>query len=158
MIKDENINAIIIANYFLTKSELTPKKLQKLVYYSYSWFIALNNEKANEINCVLFDEQPEAWLHGPVFRTLYDAYKSYTWHEVEKSTYDIKFENDEIAPFLDKIYETYGVFDADQLEYMTHQELPWINARKGVSKIGNSNNKIDIGDIFNYYNTVANEN
>ena len=53
MIKDEMIDANVVANYFLTKSELTPKKLQKLVYYSYSWFIALNNENENEINSLL---------------------------------------------------------------------------------------------------------
>ena len=75
MIKDEMINANVVANYFLTKSELTPKKLQKLVYYSYSWFIALNNENENEINSLLFDETPEAWIHGPVFKSLYSKYK-----------------------------------------------------------------------------------
>ena len=32
MIKDYEINSSIIADYFLTKSELTPKKIQKLVY------------------------------------------------------------------------------------------------------------------------------
>ena len=52
VVKDNMINAKTIAKYFLTKSELTPKKLQKLVYYSYSWFIALNNENADDISAV----------------------------------------------------------------------------------------------------------
>ena len=157
MIKDENINAVTIANYFLTKSEATPKKLQKLVYYSYSWFIAINNEDENDIHSVLFDEQPEAWLHGPVFRSLYSEYKQYSWHEVEKNDAAIDFENDEIAPFLDKIYDTYSKYDADELEYMTHQETPWKKARSGVSSIDSSNNKIDLKEIFRYFNRLANE-
>ena len=157
MIKDENINAVVVANYFLTKSEATPKKLQKLVYYAYSWFIAINNENENDINSILFDEQPEAWLHGPVFRSLYNKYRQYSWHEVEKVANVIEFENDEIAPFLDKIYDTYSKFNADELEYMTHHELPWRNARHGVSVLDSSNNKIDIKDIFRYFNGLANE-
>ncbi len=157
MIKDENLNAIIIADYFLTKSEATPKKLQKLVYYSYSWFIALNNENENDIHCILFDEEPEAWLHGPVFKSLYYHYKGYAWHEIDKKNISVSFENDEIAPFLDKIFDIYGKYDADELEYMTHQELPWKNARKGMSFLESSNNKIDLKDIFRYYNFLANE-
>ena len=78
---------------FLTKSELTPKKLQKLVYYAYSWFIALNNENVNKIDSVLFDESPKAWIHGPVFKTLYNEYHSFTWHEVPKSKKKIKLRN-----------------------------------------------------------------
>ena len=54
MIKDINIESITIANFFLTKSELTPKKIQKLVYYAYSWFIALNNNSADKIENILF--------------------------------------------------------------------------------------------------------
>ena len=59
MIKDYEINSSIIADYFLTKSELTPKKIQKLVYYAYSWFIALNNQNENQIDNVLFNEVPD---------------------------------------------------------------------------------------------------
>lgn len=157
MIKDQEINAITIAKYFLTKSEATPKKLQKLVYYSYSWFIAIHNENENEITSVLFNEQPEAWLHGPVFKSLYQEYKMYGWHEVDKIDATIEFENDEIKPFLDKIYSTYNKFDADELEYMTHQETPWKVARNGVSALESSNNKIDVKEIFKFFNSLANE-
>ncbi|MBE6139009.1 MAG: DUF4065 domain-containing protein [Firmicutes bacterium] len=157
MIKDNMINAKIIAKYFLTKSELTPKKIQKLVYYSYSWFIALNNENENEINSLLFDETPEAWIHGPVFKTLYNEYRTFNWHEVPKNEEHMIFENDSIIPFLEHIWEEYGKFDADQLEYMTHHELPWQNARKGMSALDYSNKEISKKDIFIYFNNLAHE-
>jgi len=157
MIKDEDINASVIAKYFLTKSELTPKKLQKLVYYAYSWFIALNNENENEINSSLFEEMPEAWIHGPVFKSLYDEYKVYNWHEIPKVQETIIFENDDIIGFLDKIWKVYGSFDADQLEYMTHHEMPWQNARKGIMALECSNKEISKKDIFVYYNSIIHE-
>lgn len=155
---DDMICANVIAKYFLTKSELTPKKLQKLVYYSYSWFIALNNESPEKIGSVLFNESPKAWIHGPVFKSLYYEYRSFKWHEIPQYEEKVSFENDEIQPFLDKIYSVYGKFDADQLEFMTHHESPWINARKGSSSLTYSNNDISKKDIFIYFNSLANEN
>ena len=154
MIKDKDIKAYNIADFFLTKKELTPKKIQKLVYYAYSWFIALNNEKANEINNVLFAEVPEAWLHGPVFPSLYSKYKLYSWNEVPKETKNITFENDDLISFLNDIWNKFGEFSADELEYMTHQELPWINARKNILSNNPTNQKISLEDIFNYYNGI----
>ncbi len=56
MIKDKEIESSTIANYFLTKSKLTPKKIQKLVYYAYSWFIALNN---NNFEFPYFNEKKD---------------------------------------------------------------------------------------------------
>ena len=36
VIKDNEINSYNITDFFLIKSVLTPKKIQKLVYYAYS--------------------------------------------------------------------------------------------------------------------------
>lgn len=154
MIKDYEINSSIIADYFLTKSELTPKKIQKLVYYAYSWFIALNNQNENQIDNVLFNEVPEAWIHGPVFPTLYTRFKHYNWNEVPKNEQNIVFENDDIMSFLNDIWSKFGIYSADELEYMTHQETPWINARKNTISDERSNQKISLKDIFNYYNAL----
>ena len=98
--------------------EIDSKKIQKLVYYAYSWFIAINNENADNIDNILFDEIPEAWLHGPVFPSLYSKFKSYNWQEVPKIDKKIEFENKDVMSFLNDIW--------DELEYMTHQELPFI--------------------------------
>ncbi|MBD8924189.1 DUF4065 domain-containing protein [bacterium] len=154
MIKDKEIESSTIANYFLTKSELTPKKIQKLVYYAYSWFIALYNNNENEIENVLFSEIPEAWIHGPVFPSLYAKYKDYNWNEVPINKDEMVFENDDLKSFLDDIWEKFGKFSADQLEYMTHQETPWINARKNISSFEPSNQKILLKDIFKFYNAL----
>ena len=154
MIRDVDIKPITIANYFLTKKDLTQKKIQKLVYYAYSWFITLNNDSADNITNVLFDETPEAWLHGPVFPSLYAAFKDYNWSEIERIDEEIAFENDDLQSFLEDIWNKFGKYSANELEYMTHHETPWINARKNVDTNEPSNNKISLVDIFNYYNAL----
>lgn len=154
MIKDTEINSYNIADFFLTKSELTPKKIQKLVYYAYSWFIAINNQSADQIENILFDEIPEAWIHGPVFPSLYLKYKSFNWNEIPKNDTTIQFENNDIMSFLNDIWNKFGSYSADELEYMTHQETPWINARKNNTSNEPSNQKISLKDIFNYYNAL----
>lgn len=44
MIKKNEITGEIIGKYFLTKDNLTQKKVSKLVFYAYLRYIALNNE------------------------------------------------------------------------------------------------------------------
>lgn len=150
------ITVFDVADYFLSRDSLTPKKLQKLVYYAYAWFIALNNENVNEITNILFNEQPEAWIHGPVFPSLYDKYKIYNWNEIGKID-DSSFKlNKDIKAFLNDVWIKFGKFSADELEYMTHQEEPWAKARKNISSTMRSNEKISNEDIFTYYNGLIN--
>ena len=132
------------------------KKLQKLVYYAYAWYIALNNENINEIDNVLFNEQPEAWIHGPVFPSLYDRYKDYNWREIEKIKNDNTKINKDLEAFLNEVWRKFGKFTADELEYMTHQEEPWAKARKNINIDERSNEKISSQDIFKYYNGLIN--
>lgn len=146
-----------ISDFFLSKRALTPKKLQKLVYYAYAWYITLYNDDVNSINTMLFNECPEAWVHGPVFRSLYSKYKDYYWKTIPKNEKKYKFENSELEEFLNKIWKTFMLYSADELEFMTHQESPWKNAREGLEPFDASNKKIDSKDIFIFYNKLANE-
>lgn len=155
IIKDEEMSPSKVADFFLSKSTMTQKKLQKLVYYAYAWFIALNNEDKDNISIKLFEERPEAWMHGPVFPSLYVAYKQNGWHNIPKLDKDVVCENSDVQDFLEKIWEKFGDYSADQLEAMTHSEAPWKNAREGVGVAESSNNKISDKDIFVFYNELA---
>lgn len=150
--KKNEITINDISDFFLTKSDLTPKKLQKLVYYAYAWFLALNNEVESNINNLLFKEKPEAWLHGPVFPTLYHKYKHFGWYEIPKTDKNIEFKNKDLISFLNDIWGKFGVYSADQLEYMTHCEEPWIKARRKMIQEEKQNEELNIKEIFNYYN------
>lgn len=150
------VSVFDIADFFLNKDSLTPKKLQKLVYYAYAWFIALNNENENEITNILFNEQPEAWIHGPVFPSLYNKYKKYNWNEIEKKEIHSSKLNKDLKAFLNDVWIKFGKFSADELEYMTHQEEPWEKARNNIAHTIRLNEKISNKDIFIYYNGLIN--
>lgn len=143
------INATIIGQYFFSKNqELTDIQIQKLVYYAYSWYMVLHDGEK------LFEEQPQAWIHGPVFRTLFDSMKNYkNFADIENNEELEKIEGS-IAQFLDTIYNVYGKYSGNELEKMTHSELPWKNARQGLKPYEFSQNSIKDEDIMLCYGQI----
>lgn len=116
--------AIDVANWFLSKQSMTHKKIQKLCYYAQGWHCALLGE-------ALFQDRIEAWVHGPVIPNLYPSFADYRWMEVpklDKLPSHISFCDDTLE-LLDAVFKTYGKFTGDQLEYLSHREQPWIEAR-----------------------------
>ena len=137
------LNATIIGQYFLSKNlELTDIQIQKLVYYAYSWYMVKNKDKK------IFDEKPQAWIHGPVFRSLFDSMKDY--RKFSSST-EYESIDKELKEFLDIIYNVYSKYSGNELEKMTHSELPWIKARRGLQLYEFSQNEISDEDIIEYY-------
>ena len=145
-------NIFDIAKWFLTKDSISPKKLQKLVYYAYAWFLTFMNEDSNNIENRLFEEKAEAWVHGPVFKTLYYKYKNYGYNQIPKEKESIHF-NSDIEDILEQVYSVYGKYNANELESITHQESPWINARTGCCAFSICNNTISDKDIFECYSS-----
>lgn len=142
-------NLLDVAKYISDKTSLsTDKKVQKITYYAYCWYIALNNKSKDEINNRLFEQRPEAWIHGPVFYDLYDEmtyYRTRFFNRVAKIELETEL-------FLDKIINIYNKYTGNQLEDMTHNELPWIEARKGIPPYVRSRDIIKDEDIFVYFN------
>lgn len=155
---NQSIDPQDVAGFFLSKKALSPKKVQKLVYYAYAWYIALYNQDAAHIDEVLFKEEPEAWMHGPVFPSLYKEYKCYGWNDIpKKKNLGLLFQRNKISSnglkdFLEDVWIKYGEYTADQLEYMTHQEDPWRKARAGMDAQASSKVKISKEDIYIFYN------
>lgn len=138
-----DMNATIIGQYFLSKNpDLTDIQIQKLVYYAYCWYMVKNNGNK------LFEERPQAWKHGPVFRSLFDNMKRYDEFRDSREYEDIE---PTIKAFLDIVYAVYGKFSGNELEEMTHLESPWQNARIGLDKNAHSQNFIDDKDIMECY-------
>lgn len=104
-------------------STITPLKLQKILYYSQGYYLAMNDKE-------LFSEEFEAWAHGPANEAIYNKYRIYGFDSIPEPTdYDINFSK-EISDFLNDIWETFGIYDGKFLEIQTHNEEPWIEARK----------------------------
>ena len=144
-----------VANFFSSKERMTHKKLQKLVYYAYAWYIALNNDSKDNIQNVLYQDTVfEAWVHGPVCHKLYDKYSN-NYGMVDKYTGKLNpLITGELEKFLNKIYKTFSKFTGDDLETMTHREMPWQNARNTLPPSAPSNNPILKTDMFVYYNSL----
>ncbi len=142
-------NATQTGRYFLTKNpNLSEIQVQKLTYYAYVWNLVLQNHR-------LFEENPEAWIHGPVFRTLYKAMKRREFYEVESSEFEDIDSQERLI--LDMIYRIYGRFSGYELEIITHNERPWQNARGDKSHDEISTDEITDEDIIQYYGELLNQ-
>lgn len=149
------VSAKEVADYFIWKSNnsvpprpITNKKLQKLVYYSQAWFLAIKSS-------VLFPEKIEAWVHGPVVRELYFNFRLFNSSPIVKEiSFDLidKIPSD-IKKFLDDVWSIYGKFDSGYLETLTHSESPWQEAREGLAVDEISENEINIDSIKKYYSS-----
>lgn len=133
-----------VANEFLSIESMTPKKIQKLCYYAQGWYSAITKKK-------LFDDQIQAWVHGPVSPKLYDRFKIYGYSKIPKN--ESKTSNEELKGIVRQIYRIYGKLDGDQLEELTHQESPWKKARKGLEAYESSTNVIDFDDMVSFFHT-----
>lgn len=136
-----------VANWFLSKDQLTPKKIEKLTYYTEAWAYALFG------NGIISDSKFEAWAHGPVSPELYRKYKEYGWNYVPKVNQTIDFD-EQALDLLESVWVTYGDKSANELEVLTHTELPWKNARKGLQENERSHNLIDAEDMKTYYRSI----
>lgn len=139
----EKTTVLKVADAFLSMESMSHKKLQKLCYYAYSWYYALYNKH-------LFKNSFEAWVHGPVDPGLYHEYKSSGWLSIPKKNLDSDFDK-EVFEFVHHVYESYGHLDGDELEYLTHTEDPWKNARGDLPDFAPSNNPITDKEIKVYY-------
>lgn len=142
-----------VADYFIrlaneTGSFVSNLKLQKLVYYAQAWYLALNDAP-------LFQEDFQAWIHGPVIPTLYQKYKDFGWRPIIQ---DVNPRLPEvIQEFLNEVAEEYFACDAYELEQMTHIEDPWNCARNGLPSDTPSNAVIKKEWMKEYYSSRVEE-
>ncbi|HFD2038288.1 TPA: Panacea domain-containing protein [Clostridium perfringens] len=146
-------NASNIAKFYLSKGSMTPKKLQKILYFAYSWYMAIMNEE-DEINVKLFDGPFEAWIHGPVYPPIYREYKSYRADMIPKIENfvpsDLNLEDIEV---LENVWDVYGGYTANELESISHQHDPWKLTRlnNDCNELSWCNGEIKDELIYNYY-------
>ncbi|MBO5030642.1 MAG: DUF4065 domain-containing protein [Lachnospiraceae bacterium] len=133
-----------VARYFLTKESMSHKKLQKLCYFAQAWFLA-NYGKP------LVPNRFEAWVHGPVCPDLYNRYRGWGWEKIPVERQPVLFDGAEVAGFLDKVYDIYGDYTADELERITHTDEPWNKARINCAPGSYSRNPIALKDMRDYY-------
>lgn len=141
-----------VAEWFLAHArDVDNKKLQKLAYYAYAWFIALNNDSADEISARLCRARFEAWVHGAVDPDLYAKYKIYGANTIPAAPDNSAIFSPAALDALQQVNEVYGAFNGNQLESICHQEPPWRIARGSLPANCPSHAPISDKDIFNCF-------
>ena len=113
-----------VANWFLSKGEMTHKKMQKLCYYAQAWCYALKGYR-------FMDTDFQAWVHGPVSPALWERFKGFGYNPIRIKGSIKNVIAPEDVGLLEDVWETYGEETGNSLETLTHREEPWIEARRG---------------------------
>jgi uncharacterized phage-associated protein len=162
--------ATAVANEFLTIAkaegkELTPLKLQKLVYFAHGWYLALTGQP-------LISETIQAWQYGPVIPTLYREFREYGNGTIGTPAVQSGFiggrftmsvpsldscghSRDEIEKarqVIRKVWELYGGFSSVRLSNASHVPGgPW----EKVYKEGHKSIPIPNDEIRTYFQGLA---
>ncbi len=148
-----NTDIDMIAEYIIViGKEITPLALQKILYYAQGFYKAFFGK-------FLFEDDCQAWVHGPVYVNIYEKYKEFKSANIcIDIDYDIEDTIvDEKREILNAIIKYFGYYNGKALEKMSHYETPWINARKGLLPTENSNNIMNKEDIKEYFEKVKNK-
>lgn len=140
-----------VIKWYLSKAEMTPKKLQKILYYAYAWYLTLQNNDPEDLQDRLFDSSFEAWVHGPVIRSVYEDYRNHGYQSIPKFEGEIPQFDPDTEDILQQVWDVYGEFNGNELETITHQEDPWINARDGYRPLDRCEEEITDISIYQYY-------
>jgi uncharacterized phage-associated protein len=154
-------SAKTIANKFLElakqdSEELTQMKMQKLIYISHGFNLAVTGEE-------LIDEKIEAWRYGPVIESIYSEYRGFNSNPITDdatiakldNNFDIYYElpprinNESTNQLIEAVWNKYKIYSAYQLSSMTHEDgTPWHTAMTHGNSI--INNEI----IKSYYSQL----
>ena len=88
---------------------ITHLKLQKLVYYAQAWSLAL-------LNRPLFDEEVEAWAHGPVVESIFQRFKQSGWENLPRLARKTEIDPQTVL-LLRGVLATYGEHTARSLDW-----------------------------------------
>lgn len=131
MVSALNVGNNILKRGFSENIDITPMKLQKLIYLVYKKYY-------QDTKKVLFSEPFEVWKYGPVVRSVYDEFKHYGANAIKKYAEEddgsVLIVNENRSDFrlaLDYVWDKYKFFDGIRLSEMTHQkDTAWWKAAK----------------------------
>lgn len=127
-------DAQLIAKYVIhrcTQNErpISNLKLQKILYFVQAEFLVGTGRAC-------FDDDIEAWPHGPVVPAVYFQYLIYGSTSIPDQGNDgFEVISRQDKNHLDAIIDTAAKYSASGLERITHRQKPWINAYKRDNKV-----------------------
>ena len=100
-------------------------KLQKLLYYVQGWSLGIYKKP-------IFEEEIQAWVHGPVVPDVFNQYRQFRWTPIEIPRQTLAID-DHTKNHIKSVLDVYGKWTASQLEALSHKESPWLVARGSLS-------------------------
>lgn len=142
----------VIAYIFSALHEVTPLTLQKLLYYIQGNYAAIYDKP-------LFDAPCEAWVHGPVYRNVYNLFRDFKYNPIDDDRFVPLKESalpltPEAKEVVDRVLDTFGMYSGKVLESITHKETPWLEARKGFLPDETSHAEISLDAMKSYFKKV----
>lgn len=146
---------LTLSYIFEQMKEVTPLALQKILYFIQGIYMVLFDKP-------LYTEDCMAWVHGPVYEDVYNLFKDFKYNPIEDDRFAIfkdKFEelDKDERMVIDLVINSFGKYSGKVLEYITHRESPWKNARAGYETLEPSREIISKNEIKKYFISVANK-
>jgi uncharacterized phage-associated protein len=132
---------------------ITHLQLQKVLYYLQGWSLAYLPEP-------FFTDEPQAWINGPVYPLVWEAYRNYGDNEIPQpevseeqltALVDEMALNDDGASLAFAVLEKYATKNAGWLVQQTHAEQPWKQTRQGLGPFESSKKTIPLELIKSYF-------
>ncbi len=137
-----------ISYIFAWLQEVTPLALQKLLYYAQGIYLA-------KYDAPLFEEDCQAWVHGPVYETVYGMFRDFKYNPIDDERFAVlkgqyAYLKSEAIAILDVVLGSFGQYSGKVLECITHQETPWLEARQAADECDRTQNVME-KDAIRYY-------
>lgn len=118
------IAAEVVRQYRMKKEPITNLKLQKILYYIQIECLQKNGVPA-------FQDDIEAWRHGPVVRDVYNTFCVYIANPIEDDDPDVEQNqvniDDKTSQCISDIVERSIHYDPWDLVDKSHETKPWRN-------------------------------
>lgn len=105
----DKVDSVELAKYIVCKmaergENINHLKLQKLLYYVQVWHLVYSDEP-------LIDEDFEAWLHGPVLRSVWNYYRTFSimLDTLPCKEYKLKLTKEQ-EEIIEDVLDEYGYF------------------------------------------------
>ncbi len=141
-----------ISYIFARLEEVTPLALQKLLYYAQGIYLT-------KYDVPLFEEDCQAWVHGPVYEQVYGMFRDFKFNPIDDERFAVlrgryaSLKREAIS-VLDTVLGSFGQYGGKLLESITHQEIPWLEARQEVDACEKSQNIMEKDAIKQYFLSV----
>ena len=154
--KTGTIDSVVLANYILKHyGPMSHLKLQKLLFYCDAYCLAFFGRE-------LISDKFEAWVHGPVCRKVYNEmrgasvlYTDVAYSPMPGIDEDVEFGKlpIDVKDLVSDVLKNLSMWSGVELERLTHQELPWVEARYGYGEADKCHAEISKQTTMTYYRT-----